>query len=107
MAELNKTTEYINKVEVLKLVEKYALTLSCHGSRIGVMDWLMNEIKEIPPADVAPVIHARWIKHKIDKYDFTLHCSNCAWIDEINSEWGKYKYCPNCGAKMDENENEE
>lgn len=46
----------------------------------------------IPSADVAPVRHGRWM----DMKGFWM-CSECH-KDTLNL----FKYCPYCGAKMDE-----
>lgn len=53
-------------------------------------------------ADVAPVRHGRWVVH-IDSVvaPFKLKCSECDWFTIDLSIVEKYKYCPNCGAKMD------
>ncbi len=74
------------------------------------------QVKNQPAADVAPVVHGHW---RISEYEF-LDCSCCGKSyytgatstsqanDYIIS--GKcYKFCPNCGAKMDgeEKPNEE
>lgn len=61
-------------------------------------------VREYPTEDVAPVVHAHWID---DGYyaDFHPHkvyrCSNCDW-SKLDVELPEEKYCPNCGAKMDE-----
>jgi len=47
----------------------------------------VSDIDNIPAADVAPVVHGRWV-------DVT--CTNCGQVD-----FSKPNYCPNCGAKMD------
>lgn len=57
-----------------------------------------TEIINFPTADVAPVVHGHWVK---EKPDVIIHwccsaCRNCYYLDEPNA-----KYCPNCGAKMD------
>lgn len=50
-----------------------------------------------PTADVAPVVHGRW--NNMDGYKTRKVCSECGWDVP---EYGKfYRYCPNCGAKMD------
>lgn len=55
----------------------------------------VDRIIEAPAADVAPVVHGKWI-HNDDWWEFI--CTNChKGIGNIQ----KYKYCPNCGAKMD------
>ena len=54
-------------------------------------------IDDIPAADVAPVVYARW--NSMDGYKTRKVCSECGWDVP---EYGKfYSYCPNCGAKMD------
>ena len=59
----------------------------------------------IPAADVAPVVHGRWIY--IGKYG-EYECSVCHGIDTDCSDYysshvvTEQDYCPNCGARMDE-----
>lgn len=52
--------------------------------------------------DAKPVRHGQWIP-KYDKwgdYVTTVECYECSACKETN--WGEDKYCPWCGAKMDE-----
>ena len=62
-------------------------------------------LEHIPAADVAPVVHGRWIY--IGKYG-EYECSVCHGIDTDCSDYysshvvTEQDYCPNCGAKMDE-----
>lgn len=58
-------------------------------------------ISEIPAADVAPVVHGRWIPHDRVFGDDFLVCSKCQFVSEDRSTRRYYHYCPNCGAKMD------
>lgn len=51
---------------------------------------------ELPTADVAPVIHARWISDGLKGY--WCYCSSCK---KTTSFFIISDYCPNCGAKMD------
>lgn len=62
-----------------------------------------------PPADVAPVVHGRWIENQHWEYkngnmtmngDTGVGCSACGKVNftGINQ---KTPYCPSCGAKMD------
>lgn len=54
-----------------------------------------------PAADVAPVIHARWVHEKTqDGYDL-WKCSRCGAGTNQDPE-GILLYCFHCGAKMDE-----
>lgn len=71
------------------------------------------DLKDIPAAEVAPVVHGRWINFY---NDFTVaECDQCASQFEVTFDgeangalWNGfkqfYKYCPNCGAKMDKEE---
>lgn len=52
-------------------------------------------LDEIPAADVAPVVHGRWI-HYPDCG--VTKCSHCGWSIE---ECWESKRCPECGTKMD------
>ena len=61
------------------------------------------DIENFPNADVAPVQHGRWIDAypDIEPNPMFMYgiCSECGFEQGLS----KYlKYCPNCGAKMDE-----
>lgn len=51
-------------------------------------------------ADVAPVRHGQWLCG--DYYDIGDVCSECDWDSQMTHP--SYRYCPNCGAKMDKEE---
>ncbi len=53
----------------------------------------------IPAADVAPVRHGRWEFEYENLDDVEYCCTVCDWIGANANE---YNYCPNCGAKMRE-----
>lgn len=60
-------------------------------------------------ADVVEVRHGKWshdyIKDGMEYNDwFNLHCSVCG--ETQREAWGKWNYCPYCGAKMDGEEQE-
>lgn len=64
-------------------------------------------IEAEPAADVAPVIHGRWLP--IVSYNNTYKCSECGRLlvditDGKNKVAKHYPYC-HCGAKMDGGEN--
>lgn len=52
-----------------------------------------------PAADVAPVVHGRWVPFCSEVAGNIQYCSAC----EIGFD-AKMAYCPHCGAKMDEKE---
>ena len=59
----------------------------------------VRRLLSIPTADVAPVVHGRWIEQ--EKYTFSTmyDCSICG--SRIIDNGHPWNYCPNCGAKMD------
>lgn len=66
----------------------------------------LEVIKRQPAEDVAPVVHAHWVKLTSDGH--VLGCSNCKYeiYNEIYYPDDLQKYCSECGAKMDEEEKE-
>lgn len=58
-------------------------------------------IRKAPAADVAPVVHGRWLGKS---GPFQCKCSVCGWMSfEKTTDWVRsyWTCCPNCGAKMD------
>lgn len=67
----------------------------------GVIDVIL---KQLPAADAAPVVHARWHELK----DGTEECTNCLGLCPYEENYNGdvifnfgCEYCPWCGAKMD------
>lgn len=63
------------------------------------VDDMIDEVDCFQPADVAPVVHGRWI----EDHDY-LKCAECGVMvqwDFTFFDIGSWNYCPNCGAKMD------
>lgn len=69
----------------------------------------LNNLKHIPAADVAPVVHGRWVDAHGDRQ--VAECSRCKHRYEVTDEPSNaalfacfahfYRYCPHCGARMD------
>ena len=68
-------------------------------------DWSSKRVCELlesaPAVDAVEVVHGRWNRNSST---LDIECSNCGktlecWFDD------DAKYCPNCGAKMDGDEN--
>ncbi len=66
------------------------------------LDDAYNAIQKMPAADVAPVVHGKWefpIFSDGNLNDPRCKCSECG---SIETPLARHKFCPNCGAKMDE-----
>ena len=94
--------EYIKREEIRRAYEK--LTRSYVNDNSYIADWRFDEmIEKLPAADVAPVVHGRWINAypDIEPNPLLMYgiCSNCGFEQGLSD---KLNYCPNCGTKMDE-----
>lgn len=86
--------EYIEREDVLSKLLEYGIGWGAAKVK-GV-------IQSIPAADVQPVRHGRWIK-TIGENGVTsaCRCNLCGFED---NRFSLFNYCPNCGAKMYEEE---
>ena len=70
----------------------------------GGSDWgfsrqnILEVINSVPAADVAPVRHGRW---GVDGVYVVCSVCNRFTLSPIVKRLQTFKYCPNCGAKMD------
>lgn len=75
------------------------------GGESGIYADAYNDLAEdfysIPAADVAPVVHGRWV----DAGRGIKACSNCNHGIKEHMACANH-YCPNCGAKMDGGDND-
>ena len=87
---------YVDVKKAIKAVENMC---DCYNGFSDTYDKaaIIGLLEEVPTADVAPVIHAKWIKGR--------YCSNCE-CDDYDYCCRQPKYCPECGAKMGEEYND-
>lgn len=75
-----------------------------------IYDWFIETIKNEPNADVQPVKHGKWIAENQDKrgYADCFTCSNCNNYTYTYTlmKVCEHDYCPNCGARMDGEQND-
>lgn len=95
-------TEYIEREAISEKIRKYYYKNppnSSYGEGFDRgLDRAQRAILDAPAADVALVVHGRWLCG--DYYDIGDVCSECDWDSQMTHP--SYRYCPNCGAKMDE-----
>lgn len=68
------------------------------------VDDMISEVEDFPAAHVQPVKHGRWSGDfcsncGVSKYNFISF--NIVGEKEYARPFGTWKYCPNCGARMD------
>lgn len=98
--------EYIEREAAIAIIEEKQKEL-CPVGRYGrgyvygsdrekydAWDEIIDALENIPAADVAPVVHGRWVFGG----DGCVICSKC---NEEESNDNHRNSCPNCGAKMD------
>lgn len=103
--------EYIDREELLLRLKKVVSTGDDFS--LGMQMATSNAIeciKEAPAADVEEVKHGEWGEFEDNILDTIYQCSVCkeefVLIEGTPSE-NLWKYCPNCGAKMDGKESED
>lgn len=69
----------------------------------------VKECFENKHSEMEPVRHGRWVPVKAGSSSYPFwnnQCSACGWMTGVANA-GSYKYCPECGAKMDGGENDD
>ena len=102
--------EYIYKDEAFAIIEnkqreicpmgRYSRAAVYGSDREAFDNWqeILDEIEAIPSADVAPVVHGRWISYLDGDHimpERYYRCSRCGRVES-----SRQPYC-HCGAKMD------
>ena len=93
--------EYIRREDALRAVQRQR-----GANRSPAQNEMLNRIKtdiiRAPAADVAPVVHEKWL---LDRWPSWPHreCSRCKIMIQRTKEVPDqyWQYCPNCGARMD------
>ena len=89
------------------------MTVYFYGNDIEKWEQICKDVEEgkVPTITLrgikyALVRHGKWIELNTEWSIFTcvgeVKCSECGFVEYFNKGWARFKYCPNCGAKMDE-----
>ena len=77
-----------------------------YGCSLGLKGAL-SYARTLPTADVAEVRHGKWVHT-----DYAMHwlgkdeCSECTYHTSDRDDLSHLKYCPNCSARMDGDEDD-
>lgn len=99
-----KMAEYIKRKKVYKMLNALGGCGADPGSWANgwdkAIDTAIEELEEIPAADVRPERHGHWII-----YSGLPFCSECD-CNNLSYAVISFDYCPNCGARMDGDKND-
>lgn len=76
-----------------------ALTALQDSDLFNTTERQLRAIRELPAADVAEVVHARWKRVRSNWY--CTGCNKGYRITKGAPMASSFSYCPNCSAKMD------
>jgi hypothetical protein len=104
--------EYIEREALLKVVEKRLDTLrkefGDYDPYAGGYDERVDRISEAPPAEVVEVRHGYWYFTEYEYFSCSVcgqspfnFCDSTAEARRKLADGEVYPYCPECGAKMD------
>lgn len=98
-------TEVVSLHDIYRVIAGHSYY---HGDRILAALTCIAEGKEVNPvcpADVAPVVHGRWMHSRYEDCSEQFKRVKCSQCDQEAYAMAFYvvdgHYCPNCGAKMD------
>lgn len=93
---------YINKERLVTAIEMAQAALQDCYPKAHLRDVdILPIIDSIPSVEVDPVAHGQWIE---DEYGY-CHCDQCKF--EMEDRELTTRYCPNCGARMEYEEEKE
>ena len=88
--------EYIKKEEALRVICDVLFETDPSGKEQIAVLKCSHSGRELPTADVVPEIHGSWRNSGVPDSMLSA-CSVCGFGCGAYS----FRYCPNCGAKMD------
>lgn len=102
-------TEYITKADVIAKLDRFARD-PYHDTHY-IRAEAVSAIGRMEAADVQEVRHGQWMPVEDVYMDTCFKCSECGLefylADGGTPKENEYNYCPNCGAKNEEEKHED
>lgn len=92
-------SDFISRQDAIDALHKKRIETMKKGQDVNLIWECLDVVAQVPPADVAPVVHGEWIRDVRTPPFANSKCSNCGKTYGLYPLG--YNYCPNCGAKMD------
>lgn len=94
----------VDLIDRQKLLKKKQYSFQTENGAFPRHDYFIkiSDIRSMSTVDMQR--HAHWIKEKVEDITYPWYrrfCSNCKRWSPLGRE---HNYCPNCGCKMDEKE---
>lgn len=102
-------TEYIEREAAIDAIMKVYVGTAGYKARERVFK-AKEAVHRLPVADVAPVVHGRWVVRFDGPYKRRrCYCSHCGKHNGVGgiAQNQEKPYCPNCGEKMDGGDSDE
>lgn len=66
---------------------------------LPTVEWARKTVHNVKTIEAEPVKRGKWMQDKVAEIQYRYNCSECG--NPIYDKIRPYKYCPNCGARME------
>lgn len=90
----------------MRLIDADALMIELNNTKYAWQDYdaVEDALRNIPTIEAEPVRHGYWENANGRPKTYIRKCSVCGKEAYFCGRGCSYKFCPNCGAKMDKGE---
>ena len=95
--------EYIERAVAVKKFENYRRDCEEENDERAaqIFEDCISELMAIPAADVAPVVHGKWMRYSRTLWHYCSVCLEDALMSKSTGTEVLSSFCPHCGAKID------
>lgn len=101
LVDFDHVTDYISREAALSCFHDWIDRYGHEHSADEMTEY--QRIEDLPVADVRPVVRGKWEVGGM--FDDIGRCSCCHYMFPSDTAMTEFRFCPNCGADMEGNEN--